>query len=115
MQYRKDDGDYTFGTGGDFYVNQAEAVAQAVRTRLALWLGDWFLDTSDGTPWSTDGLGQTNKTAIDAQLRARILGTMGVTSIVAYGSQFDGNSRKLAISATIDTVYGTLPIQETIG
>ena len=116
MRYRKLDanGDYVIGTGADFYTNEVAAVAQAIRTRLRLWLGEWFLDTSDGTPWLQDALGQFGKTAIDAILRARILATPGVTEITAYGSQFDGNSRTLAISATVSTIYGTITIQESV-
>ncbi|WP_047236638.1 hypothetical protein [Chromobacterium subtsugae] len=116
MRYRKLDanGDYVIGSGADFYANEVAAVAQAVVTRLRLWRAEWFLDTSDGTPWLQDALGQAGKTAIDAALRARILATPGVTEITAYGSQFAGNSRELAISATISTIYGVINIQETM-
>src|SRR5260364_424406 len=54
MRYRRLDaaGDYAFGRGlSDFEQDTPEAVAQAVKTRLALRFGEWFLDTSDGTPW----------------------------------------------------------------
>src|SRR5260363_163740 len=51
MRYRRLDaaGDYAFGRGlSDFEQDTPEAVAQAVKTRLALRFGDWFLDTSRG-------------------------------------------------------------------
>ncbi|MFW3086591.1 hypothetical protein ACN6UI_27150, partial [Klebsiella aerogenes] len=54
MRYRRedDDGDYTFGQGDDTWlVNSPEAVAQAIKTRFLLWYGEWFLDTTEGTPW----------------------------------------------------------------
>ncbi len=53
MRYRRedDDGDYTFGRGDDTWlINTPEAVAQAVKTRFLLWYGQWFLDTTAGTP-----------------------------------------------------------------
>src|SRR5260363_151880 len=53
MRYRRLDaaGDYAFGRGlSDFEQDTPEAVAQAVKTRLALRFGEWFLDTSDGRP-----------------------------------------------------------------
>lgn len=60
MRYRKlnTNGDYTFGQAqSNFYVNTPEAVAQAVKTRLLLIQGEWFLDVSEGTPYSAKILG----------------------------------------------------------
>jgi hypothetical protein len=60
MIYRKldADGDYTFGLqGGNFYKNNPEAVGQAVKTRLSLIQGEWFLDTNAGTPYNSQILG----------------------------------------------------------
>lgn len=77
MRYRKQDenGDYAFGNqGADFYVDSQEAVAQAVQTRLLLNQGEWFLDTTEGTPYSTQILDKYTATKYDAAIRQRILG-----------------------------------------
>lgn len=61
MRYRREDadGDYTFGSGDDTWlINSPEAVAQAVKTRFELWYGQWFLDTTEGTPWIQSVLGK---------------------------------------------------------
>ena len=107
MRYRKldADGDYTIGTGQDFFVNSPEAVAQAVLTRLRLWRGEWFVDTKDGTPWATDILGKRLQGRnYNAAIKQRILGTEGVTEITAYDSTYDGETRRVAINATINTI-----------
>lgn len=39
-------------------VNSPEAVAQAIKTRFLLWYGQWFLDTTEGTPWIQSVLGK---------------------------------------------------------
>jgi hypothetical protein len=117
MRYRKEDanGDYVFGNqGADFYRDQPEAVAQAVKTRLGLYTGEWFLDTTDGTPWRTEVLGKYTKDTYDAIIKARILDTQGVDEILAYSSSFDGNTRVLSISATINTIYGQTPVATTL-
>lgn len=108
MRYRKLDtaGDYTLGTGSDFYVNTPAAVAQAVQTRLLLLAGEWFLDTADGTPWRTDVLGKYTQQAYDAVLKDRILSTPGVTEITQYSSFFDRTRRLLTVAVTIGTLYG---------
>ena len=112
MRYRKLDAnrDYSFGHGqSDFYIDQPEAVAQAVDTRLRLWLGEWFLDTSDGTNWQTGVLGRYTASTRDAIIRERILGNPGVNSIISYSSNFNSNSRTYDVNVSIDTIYGVVP------
>jgi hypothetical protein len=116
MRHRKLDaaGDYTLGSGQDFHVNTPEGVAQAVRTRLGLLLGEFFADTSDGMPWSTEVLGKYTAAGRDAVIKERILGTTGVTEISDYSSTFNGNTRTLSVAATITTAYGTTTVETTL-
>lgn len=117
MRYRKLDanGDYTIGTPKDFLINTPEAVAQAVTTRLKLWRGEWFVDLQDGTPWMQEILGKRQRgKSPDGAIKKRILGTQGVTELTAYSSSFDGNTRQLVISATINTLYGVAKISERL-
>ncbi|WP_175788105.1 hypothetical protein [Burkholderia cenocepacia] len=114
MRYRKLDayGDYVFGgSANDFLVNSPDAVAQAVITRLRLLRGEWFLDTTVGMPWETDVIGKNTQGTADAAIRACILGTIGVTEITAYASSLDSATRKLTVTATITTLYGTTTIE----
>jgi hypothetical protein len=114
MKYRKLDaaGDYTLGTGRDFWVDVPEAVAAAVQTRLGLWAGEWFLDAEAGTPWAADILGYSRR-AYDAAVQARVLGTPGVQDIIAYSSQLA--DRRLTIRAKITTDYGQAAITGVYG
>lgn len=117
MRYRKLDanGDYVWGhQQNDFYRDQAEAVAQAVQTRLALFTNEWFLDVTDGTPWTTQVLDKYTKDQYDAAITDRILGTQGVNQITSYSSAANTTTRKLAVTATIDTQYGTATLTTTI-
>lgn len=114
MRYRPLDsnGDYTIGQ--NFLVNSPAAVAQAIKTRLLLWVGEWFLDTSEGTPWPTQVLGPRANTNPDAVIKQRILGTPGVTSIINYSSNFNGGNRTLTVSATVQTQYGIATITQVL-
>lgn len=117
MRYRalSPDGDYTFGRGSsNFLTNSPEAVAQAVKTRLALLTGEWFLDTTAGTPYATEVLGTGTRETYDEAIRERILGTEGVTEITDYSSTFSGETRHLSVTATIDTVYGPVTVQQVL-
>ncbi|KAA2237663.1 hypothetical protein [Salinarimonas soli] len=117
MLYRKltADGDYSFGRGrADFWRDVPEAPAQAVKTRLHLERGEWFLDLDEGTPWRTRVLGRRTADTRDPVTRARILGTTGVTGISAYSSRLDRETRAFTAQATIDTAYGRTTISEPI-
>lgn len=117
MRYRKldENGDYVFGRQqADFWRDVPEAPAQAVWTRLQMQYGEWFLDTTDGTPWKTRVLGKYTGSTRDPVIRARILGTEGVTEIVSYFSDLDRNTRKFFGQAEINTIYGRTMVQGPI-
>ena len=108
-----ENGDFTFGRGrSDFLKDSPEAVAQCVKTRLALWQGQWFNDLDEGTPWIQSVLGK--KQAIELVVRSRILETDGVTEILSFVTVLDSDSRAVTATATIRTRYGDVTITESI-
>jgi hypothetical protein len=114
MRYRKLDsnGDMVFGNQqADFYRDKPEAVAQAVWTRLRLWVGEWFIDVTEGTPYQQAALGTNKSKTIEPAIRARILGTEGVTSIESFDMIVDPDNRVTSIYAVINTAYGSAQLQ----
>lgn len=110
MRVRAQDatGDMLFGQGGgNFLVDSPEAVAQLVSTRLQLWEGEWFLDTTEGTPWTTQILGSNTQQLYDLALSARMLDTPGVIAMSTYNSHLNPTTRTLAVTASLVTQYGT--------
>lgn len=111
-------GDYTFGqSGANFLINDAAAVAQVIGTRLLLMQGEWFLNTADGTPYSTQILGKGTKALYDAAIQARILGTQGIVNgarvnlvnqILSYSSI--QKNRVLTVTCTVNTIYGPITV-----
>lgn len=111
MRYRREDenGDYTFGQGDNsFLVNSPETVRQAILTRLELWQGEWFLNTKEGTPYQQSVVGKQQAGIASLAIRDRISGTPGVRSILSFDSTFDGDTRRLTFTATVDTIYGKI-------
>lgn len=109
MRYRKQDenGDYTFGNGlNNFHIDNIDAVAQAIDTRLKLWMGEWFGDVTDGTGWSQAILGKHSQNLYELTLRQRVLETRGVLGIQGFQSQLEPNTRKLTVNMLVDTIYG---------
>ncbi|WP_354691196.1 hypothetical protein [Phytobacter sp. RSE-02] len=111
--YRREDdnGDYTFGQGDDTWlINSPEAVAQAIKTRFELWYGQWFLDTTEGTPWIQSVLGKQRPEVYNLAIRQRILETKGVSSITAFDTTVNTSTRRVSFTATVETLYGTTTV-----
>ena len=114
MRYRALDaaGDMQFGRGASLFLrNSPEAVAQAIRTRLLLFQGEWFADTAAGTAWNSRVLGERTEDARLPELRARILGTPGVRALLALAAGFDAGARRLRVAADVDTIYGAARVE----
>lgn len=121
MRYRQlsADGDYTFGQGqANFLVDTPACVAQRVLTRLKLWTGEWFVDTTEGTPWLTQILSANVKNTVplyDRAIRNRVLQTPGVTGIEDYSSSLGGSApRQLVVTMKINTEFGQAPVETVI-
>lgn len=108
-------GDSTFGSGSTaFFVNDAQAVAQLILTRLLLMTGEWFLDVTEGTPYSTQIIGVRTTSTYDSAIKNRILGTEGVVAITAYSSFLNRATRALAVNATVSTIFGQVQLNAVI-
>jgi hypothetical protein len=120
MRYRAwtSTGDYSFGNGqANFLTNSPEAVAQAVESYLRLWLGEWYLNTNDGTPWLEGVFGYNSKEEADETLIQTILGVQGVQNLENWQSTVDPATRQYtSVSAQLYTIYGQTQLQlENLG
>lgn len=103
-----------------------EAVAILVRTAWNTWRDEYFLNRDFGTPWleTSDGvvteqdalLGQPYDAAkIASTLRGVALAVPGVSDVAEFRSVFDGDTRNLAVSATIRTQFGDTVVSVQAG
>lgn len=103
-----DDPDFT----GQNVLSGAEAVAQAVLTRLRLFSGEWWEDTSLGLPVFQNILGQLGsqrgKAAIEELIYAYIADTPYVTAIRNVDVTFANGV--FSFHAVIETVFGTTTV-----
>lgn len=125
MRYRKlsPTGDYVFGQGSlNFFINTPAGVAQAVKTSLLLWLGEWYLNIEDGVPYLVGIIGKHSQTSADAIIQQTILGvtvldsltlspTQAVVSIDNYSSSINPLTRAYNVTATLNTIYGPTELQ----
>lgn len=113
MRYRalSPEGDYLFGPATPWYVNSPQAVAQAIQTRLRLIRGTWFLDDRVGFDLDLI-LGYGTQVTRDQEVRRVIAETEGVSEITQYSSSVV--DREFRVEATVETIYGTITITETL-
>lgn len=87
-----------------------EDVAQRLALRLGLFLGEWFLNTRDGTPWREQIL---VRPAVLPDIRAillnRIATCKGVAEVLQFDVTLDRATRRLSYTLLVrtdDTVAG---------
>lgn len=106
--YALDDNHDVFLRAGSLVrVSGSARVAQSIRTRLLFYLGEWFLNQADGTPWEQRIFEKgTSLSEVDAILRARILQTDGVVRILSYESRVEAQARRLVVEFDVETSEG---------
>ena len=94
--------DIQLGPDGSFKrVSGGAEIAQHVRTRLNVFLGEYFLDLSVGTPYYQELLvSPANLVTVESILKARILSTPGVIELTAFNMQFNRQERILTVNFT---------------
>lgn len=115
-------GDVVVGT--DLSLSRGVAgVVQAVRVRIALIAGEWFLDLDAGIPYF-ERIGVVAAKAIFGQkysqakaiaaFRAAILSTPGVVSVRSLTITFSGLTRALTVLWSAQTAFGDTPTDSLV-
>lgn len=103
-----------FGHDKYDFLQDAEAVAQAVRTKILLFRREWWEDVQEGTPMFTDIVGSQmvadKQNAVDLILRDRILEVPHVETIKEFKSKLDSKKRTYSMYCSIETSFGDTSI-----
>jgi hypothetical protein len=88
-------------------IADAAGIAQHVRTRLDLHVGEWFLDTSAGTDWFGRVLGKgATDQEIQAEVRRILEGTPGIATVDELTIVRDTGRRSATVAWTATTDTG---------
>ena len=117
MKYRRltETGDYTFGNNQYDYISGDEAVAQAIKTRLLLFYGEWFENISIGIPYFQSILGQVSddslKLSIVQLVSERVLEITEVSNIESVVVSTNGRNLRLDVTVTtVDNIVVTTEV-----
>ena len=89
-----------------------EAVAQAIKTKCAMFQTEWWESTDEGLPFFAKILDQKDARIIDSAIKARILEVPNVISIVSYTSSLV--KRAYTATAVVSTSFGSVTTGVTL-
>lgn len=109
MKYRKldENGDYTFGNNAFDFIDKDEAIAQAIKTKLYLFYGEWWENVALGLPMFQSILGQVSN---DNLKRTVILLSAEQIESIDEVSSVDSidvlvSARQLTLNIDVTTIY----------
>lgn len=109
-------GDLLLNNNDLMVIDNAERVAQQILITLRFWLGEWFLDTTQGVPYLEYILIKNpNENHIRQILTDAILSVEGVETVDNMELDFDTRNRKMAVTYTVTTDYGLVTRREVLG
>lgn len=112
------EGDWTFGAGLNNYLLANAAAAQAIGTRLSMFLGDCFFATGNGIDWF-NLLGSKALLTLQLSINTTILNTQSqgqnvVTMINSLSTNLDHVTRIFTASYNVSTIFGPVQGVQTI-
>lgn len=92
-------------------IDGIESVRQRVEQRLKFFRGEWFLDTSKGTPWFQDVLIRPVSAALSAAIITKAIQSVtDVTSVNNVIAEIDPATRKMSYTARVQTIFGSFTV-----
>lgn len=93
-------------TSGRQFAERRDEVAQSIRARLRMFLGESFVDITQGTPWFQSILGKSAQDVAEISIKQRMLTAPGVLQIRKFNFEPDLGRRTLRIDATVIGAQG---------
>lgn len=111
MTVRRLDDNGDIVTSGQQFITGTDEISQTIKTRLRLFLGEYFRDITDGTPWFQSILGKGSSVANkEVLLRNRIIQTQGVLKLTKFETDFNINTRTYSVNVSVLTVAGAVTL-----
>lgn len=95
---------------GDMSLTKGQnAIKQAIDLRINLFLGEYFPDTTEGTPWYEQIFIKPVSTAIvNTIIRNRILGVPGVITVNTVTADLNRSTREFVLNYDVTTDVGQI-------
>jgi hypothetical protein len=92
-------------------LTDVDALVQSLLIRLRTFYGEWDLNTSIGVRYFEDIMVKNPDLGkVESLLKAEILSTPGVNSLLSFDLIYDAKARTAAITFTCDSTFGVVPV-----
>jgi hypothetical protein len=94
---------------------EVNAIKQHLGQRLALFLGEWFLDTTVGLPYYQNILVKNpNLDVVQGLIQNQILGTPGMLELSTFQFSYDNLFRQLSVVFNAKSTNGDINYVQTV-
>ena len=101
------DGDLQITNNSITLTTGKEAIRQHLQVRFRFFLGEWFLDESEGVPWFRDILiKHATFSVVNEVLKGVILDTPGVLELVKFDFSYNSTTRNVTLEFQCLTTEG---------
>lgn len=115
MTVRRLDANGDIVTSGVQFITGKEEILQTIRTRLQLFLGEYFRNKNEGTDWFGKVYGKDFPPGqAEAEIKRRIFQTPGVFRVINLTTDIDVATRSLTFSCQVITQEGAITISEKV-
>lgn len=92
-----------------------DLMVQRLKQSLWFFLGEWYLDITDGVPYYEEILVKAPaQVTVEGILKAAILETPDVTGLLNFKFEYDNQQRTLSLAFTAATTYGNASVNINI-
>ena len=111
-----DNWDLVFDNNDLLLIDNAERIGQQIKITLQFWLGEWFLDNTQGVPYlERICVKNPNLQHIRQIFRQAIMSVEGVDYVNELTLSVDAKQRILTVNYTANTSAGLLTRKELLG
>lgn len=111
-----DDGDIYIEANKFKLVDGKAEIRQRLIQNLSTFFQEWFLDTQLGVPYHSVVFEKGTPTSvIEAIFKDEITKVQGVTNLTRFDPlDFEAGNRNLSLNFDVDTIFGSLTIEELL-
>jgi hypothetical protein len=96
-------------------IDGIDQARQELSSRLKFFRGEYFLDTTIGVPYYQDILRKgASRNLVEGEIKAVIVGTPSVISLVSYSSAFDASTRAYTVRFVAQTTAGIVQMEVSL-
>ena len=94
-------------------IDDGAEVVQEVRSRLLLYLDEWFLDTSVGVDYfGVIFVKPVDLSLVESELKSAIIDTENVSELISFELDFNSITRLLSVAFEAETTFGVIIKEE---